>query len=537
MNLHTRISHHLSRKSKNYQDQIILRKLVAAISSKENKDVLGVREENILFFNASTRLEGLSQNAAFSILAAKALESQGIPVTHFVCNKGMSRCVLGTKRDDVTQAPPCQRCIKQSKNIFPQNRIVWFTFHLNKQIEKELISLNLDQMTAYEHNGIPLGQITLPALRWILRKHHLADDRNTRGIFKEFILSAWNISEEFSKILESNRPKTVVIFNGQFFPEATVRYLCLQNGIRVISHEVALQPLTAFFTNGEATAYPIKIPDEFRLSRSQDNELNLYLQQRFHGKFSMAGIKFWPEMRELGNEFWEKTRKFKQVVPIFTNVVFDTSQGHANTLFSDMFAWLDLVLESIKKHPDTFFIIRAHPDESRKGKESRESVAEWIRRKHVCNLPNVLFVGPDDYFSSYEIIQKSKFVMVYNSTIGLESSIMGMPVLCAGKARYTQYPTVFFPKNVKAYQEMLIKFLKARRVNVPANFKENAKKFLYFQLFRTSLSFEKFLTSDANWNGYVHLKTMSIEDLFPENSKTMQVIINGILKNERFLLK
>ena len=339
------------------------------------------------------------------------------------------------------------------------------------------------------------------------------------------------------KILENNRPKTIVVFNGQFFPEAIVRYLGLQKGIRVISHEVALQPLTAFFTDREATAYPIEIPDDFKLSHSQDNELNHYLQERFHGKFSMAGIKFWPEMRELGNEFWEKINRFKQVVPIFTNVVFDTSQGHANTLFSDMFAWLDLVLESIKEYPDTFFIIRAHPDEGRKGKESRESVADWIQRKNVYDLPNVLFVGSDEYFSSYEIIQKSKFVMVYNSTIGLESSIMGMPVLCAGKARYTQYPTVFFPKSVKAYQQMLNKFLEDRRIKAPANFKENAKKFLYYQLFLTSLPFEQYLASDPDWKGYVHLKNLNLDDLFPENSKTMRVIINGILKNEEFLLE
>jgi hypothetical protein len=197
---------------------------------------------------------------------------------------------------------------------------------------------------------------------------------------------------------------------------------------------------------------------------------------------------------------------------------------------------LDLVLEFIKIHSETFFIIRAHPDEGRKGKESRESVAEWVQRKKINTLPNVLFVGSNEYFSSYEIIQRSKFIMVYNSTIGLEASLMGIPVLCAGKARYTQYPTVYFPKSLKAYEKTLIEFLEAKQVKAPENFKENAKKFLYFQLFRTSLPFEQFLAIDPEWNGYVHLKNIQLKDLFPENSKTMRVIINGILKNEDFLL-
>ena len=136
----------------------ILRKLASIISSRNSLQFNKNETKTTLFFNASTRLEGLSQNAAFSILTANALESQGIPVMHFVCNKGMSRCVLGTNRDDITQTPPCHQCINQSKKIFSQKQIKWFTFHLNIQMEKELRSLNLNRLNEYEFHGIPLGQ-------------------------------------------------------------------------------------------------------------------------------------------------------------------------------------------------------------------------------------------------------------------------------------------------------------------------------------------------------------------------------------------
>ncbi len=536
MNLYKKLASYFFRRTHEKEDGVFLKKLSSSISYINKKDIQGMKIRTTIFFNASTRIEGLSQNAAFSILSAKALEIQGIPVFHFVCRKGMSRCVLGTNKDDFSQDPPCLRCIQQSRRIYPKDEIIWFEYLKNTRIEKDLAALNLDQMADYQYQGIPLGQLTLAALRWTLRRHHFDDNQSTKRIFAEFILSAWSVAENFRKVIEKIHPKTIVVFNGQFFPEAIVRYLGLKNEIRVITHEVALQPLSAFFTDGEATAYPIEIPKGFKLNRKQNLELNQYLEKRFQGGFSMAGIRFWPEMKELGKDFWEKAEKFKQVIPIFTNVVFDTSQGHANTVFPDMFTWLDLVLESIKKYPDTFFIIRAHPDEDRKGKESRESVAEWVQRKAVTNLPNVLFVGSNEYFSSYEIIQKSKFVMVYNSTIGLEASLMGMPVLCAGKARYTQYPIVFFPENQEAYEKTLFNFLEAKRIYIPEKFQDNARKFLYFQLFRTSLPFEQFLTIDPEWNGYVHLKNLSSDDLFPEKSKTMQVIINGILKNDDFIM-
>ena len=92
-----------------------------------------------------------------------------------------------------------------------------------------------------------------------------------------------------------------------------------------------------------------------------------YLEKRFQGQFTMAGIRFWPEMNGLDEALLEKAGQFQQIVPVFTNVVFDTSQVHANTVFPHMFAWLDLVLDLIRAHPETLFVIRAHPDEMRPG--------------------------------------------------------------------------------------------------------------------------------------------------------------------------
>ena len=97
----------------------------------------------------------------------------------------------------------------------------------------------------------------------------------------------------------------------------------------------------------------------------------------------MAGIQFWPEMKGLTEDFLQRAAGFKQVVPVFTNVIFDTSQPHSNVVFPHMFAWLDLVLEIVREHPDTLFVLRAHPDETRPGKASQESVSQWVTQTHA----------------------------------------------------------------------------------------------------------------------------------------------------------
>jgi hypothetical protein len=499
----------------------------------------------VVFFHASTRLDGLSLNAGFSLIAAWAARLAGAPVVHFVCRAGMSRCVLGADPDRPQQPPPCKLCLRQSYFQAPGARTRFFAYRRDEALAQALDPLSVEQLAAFTCRApedwrlgtetVPLGALVLPSVRWRLRLHNLPEDESTRFLFRQFLLSAWNVLREFQALLDRLDPQTVVLFNGQFFPEAVARWLALRRGIRVVTHEVGLQPLSGYFTTGEATAYPIAIPDSFDLSPAQNARLDAYLEQRFQGRFSMAGVQFWPEMRGLDAAFLEKAAAFRQIVPVFTNVIFDTSQPHSNVVFSDMFAWLDLVLEVIRAHPETLFVIRAHPDETRAGKTSRESVAGWVEARQAAALPNLVFIPSDQYLSSYELIQRSKFVMVYNSTIGLEASILGAAVLCAGRARFTQYPTVFFPASVEEYRQMLETFLRAEKVAPPPDHRRHARRFLYYQLFRTSLPFDDFLTP-AGLRGYVHLRS----DVFARLTlvhPTLQTLVEGILHGGDFLLK
>ena len=351
--------------------------------------------------------------------------------------------------------------------------------------------------------------------------------KSTRYLLREYILSAWNVAQKFDALLEQTQPRAVLVFNGQFFPEATARYIAQKRGIRVITHEVGLQPATAYFTEGEATAYPIAIPDDFEMNDEQNAKLDAYLAKRFQGDFYDGGHQVLGGHEGTRRVVSEEGCGLQADRPVFTNVIFDTSQPHANTVFEDMFDWLDLVLEEIRSHPETLFVIRAHPDETRVRKASRETVAGWVEARRVTDLPNVVFVSPKETLSSYELILKSKFVMVYNSTIGLEASIMGAAVLCAGKARFTQYPTVFFPQTIDEVRRKMKEFLAAETIDVPLEFKRNARRFLYYQLFRTSLPFGEFLEPSVRTT-QTRLKSFGLEELV--RSEAVKVIKDGVLE-------
>jgi len=526
-----------------YKNRARIKRVVNQVSAHEPKNP---ERQPILVMNVSSRITGLSQNNAFTLLTAWGLRLAGVPVIHFVCQSGMSHCVLGVNRQDYYQPPPCQKCIAQSQRLYEGGQIHWFKYKPEALLEAELQKLDISALSIFEYRDptghfiqpIPLGPLTLPAIRWTLRRHTLGNDEPTRYLMRQFMLSAYSIALEFCRLIDETHPMAALIFNGVMYPEASARWAANQRGIRVITHEVGFQRFSAFFTDGEATAYPVEIPASFELNSEQQARLDDYLEKRFQGKFTMAGIHFWPEMKGLDEAFLQKAARYKQIVPVFTNVIYDTSQVHANTLFKHMFDWLENVWEIIQAHPETLFVIRAHPDEMRPGtaKQSRESVHDWVFKKRINEMPNVVFIDSLEYISSYELIQRSKFIMVYNSSIGLEAALMGAAVLCAGKARYTQYPIVVLPSSGQEFRQIAEQWLDAEKIDIPSDFQRNARRFLYYQLYRISLPFEEFLEAGSR-PGFVGLRNFSWDQLLPQNTPSIETIVEGVCKHKPFILE
>ena len=74
-------------------------------------------------------------------------------------------------------------------------------------------------------------------------------------------------------------------------------------------------------------------------------------------------------------------------------------------------------------------------------------------------------------------------------------------------------------------------------MRAPARYSHNARRFLYYQLYRSSLPFDAFLAEDRVWAGYVRLKEFDWSALLPENSPTTCVVSDGLLGGGDFLLK
>jgi len=78
--------------------------------------------------------------------------------------------------------------------------------------------------------------------------------------------------------------------------------------------------------------------------------------------------------------------------------------------------------------------------------------------------------------------------------------------------------------------------LETKAIDVPLVFKRNARRFLYYQLFRTSLPFGDFLEPSVRTT-QTRLQSFELGELSPEKFKSMEAIFDGLLNNGNFLLK
>ena len=77
-------------------------------------------------------------------------------------------------------------------------------------------------------------------------------------------------------------------------------------------------------------------------------------------------------------------------------------------------------------------------------------------------------------------------------------------------------------------------FLTVEKIEIPAEFKRNARRFLYYQLYRTSLPFGNFLEPSVRVT-QTKLKSFELDELL--NSASIKTILQGVLDGGDFLLK
>ncbi|GAG18925.1 unnamed protein product, partial [marine sediment metagenome] len=186
----------------------------------------------------------------------------------------------------------------------------------------------------------------------------------------------------------------------------------------------------------------------------------------------------------------EKTEIYRRLslrdgIPLFTmftNNMWDASAVGRDLVFGNVIEWVVKTIRFAGERPDRMqLVIKPHPAEKLRG--TRQAVGDEVR-KVLPSLPdNVRLLLPDVDINSTSIMKATDVGLVHTSTVGMEMSIYGIPVVVTSWTHYRDLGFTFDPVDQADYFRMLEdpELLKAQMTKERQDL---ALKYFYVRFFR-----------------------------------------------------
>ena len=142
----------------------------------------------------------------------------------------------------------------------------------------------------------------------------------------------------------------------------------------------------------------------------------------------------------------------RPIVLLATNVIGD-SLTLGRQVFSDsMTEWLERTVQYFSARPEVQLVARIHPGELvTKG----PSVADVVHKVLPSIPENIHLVPANAKVNTYDIVEIADLGLVYTTTVGMEMTMSGVPVIVVGNTHYRGKGFTLDPESWEAYFELL----------------------------------------------------------------------------------
>jgi len=136
------------------------------------------------------------------------------------------------------------------------------------------------------------------------------------------------------------------------------------------------------------------------------------------------------------------------------NVDHDAAALDRHVHFTDTTEWISETVAFVLERSEAHIVVRQHPSERRALERSRLDVGAHLERRFGSH-PRVHYIGAEEPISTYDLLDRARFVVPFVSTIGIEAAALGKPVLPAGAGYYNDLGFVHVPRSRAEYFSLL----------------------------------------------------------------------------------
>lgn len=399
----------------------------------------------VLFFT----VRGWYAHVGTELVLAHAVTRRGAEARFFLCGGVLEQCNFKPGSDDHVTRPLCWRCTGDAERTisaagFASTRMEHHVdvAALRRRFDGETAGLGREELLAFEHAGLPVGDHVVPSVQRSLHSGSITDDPSDVATLRGFVVSACVMAELAAALLDAEQPDVVVLTNGLFFEERVMLELARRRGARVFVYERGI-PANTVITAVDRPVIPFDVDAVWRrrrdheLSEDEDARLAAMLRDRLGGNVGVQRI--WPELRSEGDAVVRRLGldPSRSLSTLFTNLLWDTAVFRMDVAFDGMFDWVEATVAAFAELPDQQLVVRVHPAEVRLPlEETRDRVAQRLAERFPTLPGNVRVVPPEDPTNSYDLVARSDRVLTYSSTVGLEAALLGRNVVVGGDTHY-----------------------------------------------------------------------------------------------------
>ncbi len=474
-------------------------------------------------------------------LIGRGLIERGAQVTAIICD-GLARCDLYSMTTPAHSPLQCRQCISYARQIFhlfglPLQELSDFLEVPDFVEAKKIVAAWQGPYQAFTAEGLPLGEMVRPSLMRTLLRGSIEADPLAPPLYRDYLEASILLARAFRRMFDRLQPETLVLLNGMFFAERIGLAIAQERGLHTVTHEAGFMQNQMVLAHDEPACW-LRVGQAWErasaqpLTAAEAKTLDDYLRQRETGQNLV--VNYWPSvesrhefiMQELG------LNPNKPIVTLFTNILWDTAVYQSDCAFDGMFDWLESTIRQMNALPDLQLVIRIHPAEVRLPRqETRERVLDRLRTTFPTLPANVVVVPPESSISSYILLDLSRVVTVYTSTMGLEAALRGLPVLVAGE---THYRGKGFTGDVTT-RAGYAAALQAENTQVPLSAEQLmlARRYAHLFFFKSMIPID---LATARADGSIDLNLSSPADLKPGHNAILDHICTAIVDHTPFTL-
>jgi len=369
----------------------------------------------------------------------------GAKVKWLICNGIFSECDRhwqllnpNDKRD------ACRRCVAYGMSVRDELALEmsglgdFLTQSDYDRVDNWLASLPPMEYATAEIDGLALGRWVKSSVNTHLRcaDIFLTDPVHVAAYYS-YLRSAALTAIAFNAYLARTKVDAIFMMNGRTGASRTVFEMARLRNIPVCIHEFGRSEETRMLFTNEICHSLKGLSRHWQewkgvpLSQPEIAEVGDYMLARVKGSVDFSFNKNNKmSARDLFGDIGDR-----KIVSLFTSSTDEISSIEDWYCAYSQIEWIKQVLAYFKDRPEYLLLIRCHPNHESGFFGNDDQFLNSLAALDCSQYDNVRVILPSTKVNSYDLVLDSEAVLVFNSTVSLEASLLGVKAMICGGGR------------------------------------------------------------------------------------------------------